>query len=158
MHRLILTGYLRAMHDFGYLKEREIPPSKVYQSAVPREQDIYSAVGEAVRSQDLKRSEQVMATIYILNRLFNRPVFNEELEMCGFFKPVNAPKAEGARVTEARRILGRSGVKIPRNDPAYVVKKDHSAVYNRVLSELFVEMTGIEDKMARGTRLQLEGM
>ncbi len=29
-HRLILTGYLRALHDMGYLEELDIPPSKVY--------------------------------------------------------------------------------------------------------------------------------
>ena len=31
MHRLIITGYLRALTDQGVLREREIPPSKIYQ-------------------------------------------------------------------------------------------------------------------------------
>ena len=30
LHRLIITGYLRALHDTGYLEEKEIPPSKVF--------------------------------------------------------------------------------------------------------------------------------
>ncbi|MDL5503493.1 MAG: hypothetical protein QSU88_09780, partial [Candidatus Methanoperedens sp.] len=29
-HRLILTGYLRALHETGYAEELDIPPSKVY--------------------------------------------------------------------------------------------------------------------------------
>ncbi|HRR67139.1 MAG TPA: hypothetical protein P5063_05780, partial [Methanomassiliicoccales archaeon] len=30
MHRLILTGYLRALSDLNILKEKEVPPAKVY--------------------------------------------------------------------------------------------------------------------------------
>ena len=40
MHRLIITGYLRAMTDLGYLKEREIPPSKIYQPIKPVQETI----------------------------------------------------------------------------------------------------------------------
>jgi hypothetical protein len=159
MHRLILTGYLRAMYDYGYLKEREIPPSKVYQAAVPKEEDIYGAVGEAVRSLDLKRSEQVEATIYILHRLFNRPIFNEEVEMCGFFKPVEMERVEaGGELQEARRLLVRSGVKLPRNDPAYLPHTKHPKVFNKVIAELFVEMSGIRGQMSGGSRVRLDGL
>jgi hypothetical protein len=158
MHRLILTGYLRAMYDFGYVKVREIPPSKVYQSAVPVAQSIYSVVGECVRSLDIRRSEQEEATVYILNRLFNRPVFNEEVEMCGFFKPLDVTEVEGPEVAEARRIVIRSGVKLPRNDPAYVVEDDHSETFNKVVSKMFVEVLGIESKRAGDGALELEGV
>jgi hypothetical protein len=158
MHRLILTGYLRAMHDFGYLKEKDIPPSKVYQAAVPKETDLYGLVGEVVRSMDLRPSEQVHATIYTLNRLFRRPVFSEELESCGFSKPHDAPPARGAQVQEARRLLGRSGFRLPRNDPAYEVTDDHSESFNRIISGLIVEGFGIRGQMAGGTQLRLEGL
>ena len=158
MHRLILTGYLRAMHDFGYLKEKEIPPSKVYQSAVPQEQDFYGMMGEAVRSLDIRRSDQVDASIFTLHRLFHRPVFNEELEMCGFFKPVDGKLARGSNVQEARRLLIRGGFKIPRNDPAYIPTGDHSEAFSRIIAELFVEGFGLRGQMAGGTQLRLEGL
>ncbi len=33
IHRLILTGYLRALTDLNILKEKEVPPAKVYVSS-----------------------------------------------------------------------------------------------------------------------------
>ena len=53
-HRLILTGYLRAMTDMNILREREVPPSKIYQPIRSLPESIYESVGKSCRklSQD----------------------------------------------------------------------------------------------------------
>src|SRR6266699_2155134 len=37
-HRLFVTGYLKALSDLGVLREKDIPPAKVYTPAAPREE------------------------------------------------------------------------------------------------------------------------
>ncbi|MCX9013385.1 MAG: hypothetical protein OIN89_01065, partial [Candidatus Methanoperedens sp.] len=51
-HRLILTGYLRALNDMGYLEEIEIPPSKVYIFKEDLRKDIYRIVKEQLEGMD----------------------------------------------------------------------------------------------------------
>jgi hypothetical protein len=50
LHRLILTGYLRALTDYNYLKEKMVPPAKVYVPVKGRDKDIYEVVGDFSRS------------------------------------------------------------------------------------------------------------
>ena len=46
VHRLVLTGYLKAMEEMGVLTSREFPPSKVYSISASAEKDIYITVGK----------------------------------------------------------------------------------------------------------------
>ena len=46
MHRLTLTGYLRAMTDLNILKEKDVPPAKIYTPVKGKERDIYLKVAE----------------------------------------------------------------------------------------------------------------
>ena len=45
-HRLVLTGYLRAMTDLGYLKMRDVPPAKIYVPAKRLPDSVYESVSK----------------------------------------------------------------------------------------------------------------
>ena len=49
INRLLLTGYLRALTDLKMLKEKNVPPAKIYIPIKGKEQDIYQMIGEKAR-------------------------------------------------------------------------------------------------------------
>ncbi len=140
MHRLVLTGYLKALTDVGVLREKEIPPAKVYTTSAHREKNIYEAVGEKCMALDLKEDEKAQVTVYILQKLFHRPVFFEELKQCGFKEGViDAEQITGDERREAKISLTKANVHLPYNDPAYVVKKDYEPQFLDVLSDIMID-------------------
>ena len=82
-HRLVLTGYLRALRDLDRLNEVEIPPSKVYSQMDNEElfEDIYSLIAIHLRNLDL--DIRVPVGVFTMSALFKRPVFNCELNRVG---------------------------------------------------------------------------
>ena len=75
-HRLVLTGYLRAMTDLGYLRMRDVPPAKIYVPAKRLPDNIYDAVTAGARAYSGIDTDEVI--LYCLNRLFRR-MRNEQL-------------------------------------------------------------------------------
>ena len=68
-HRLILTGYLRALRDMGVLKEISKPPSKLY-SPISAEELFFSrfnSLAERVKKEDL-----MPALIVLVNSILER--------------------------------------------------------------------------------------
>lgn len=121
-HRLVLTGYLRALKDLGYINEEEIPPSKIYYfKSTQSKKDIYALVGERV--SELEPEKKFSVSVYVLNKLFNRPCFRCELKMLG----VTPRDVAGIReIRDARLKKHRENIKqitIPPDDPAYEVEK-----------------------------------
>lgn len=140
MHRLVLTGYLKALADVGVLKEKEIPPAKVYTTSAHREKNLYETIGEKCRALNMSPDEQAQVTVYILQKLFHRPIFFEELKQCGFKEGVDdAEQVTGDERREAKAALTKAKVHLPYNDPAYVVKKDYEEVFIDVLSDIMTE-------------------
>jgi DNA-binding HxlR family transcriptional regulator len=140
MHRLVLTGYLKALTDVGVLKEKEIPPAKVYTTSAHREKNVYETVGEKCRALKLSDDERAEVAVYILQKLFHRPVFFEELKQAGFKEGVDdAEQITGDERREAKAALTKSKVHLPYNDPAYLVKKDYDDVFAEVLSDIITE-------------------
>lgn len=109
-HRLILTGYLRALRDLDILEEIEVPPSKIYSLPVKVENYIPESLPETLEGpssenvKDHKHSEKDSEDIYsifrtqllkidldlripvgvfIVSRLFERPCFRKELKLMG---------------------------------------------------------------------------
>ena len=82
-HRLVLTGYLRALRDLDRLNEVDIPPSKVYSQMDNEElfEDIYSLIAIHLRNLDL--DIRVPVGVFTMSALFKRPVFNCELNLVG---------------------------------------------------------------------------
>ncbi|MEE9152120.1 MAG: hypothetical protein V3U20_09865 [Thermoplasmata archaeon] len=140
MHRLVLTGYLKALADVGVLREKEIPPAKVYTTSAHRERNLYEAVGEKCMALNIKGDEKAQVAVYTLHKLFHRPIFFEELKQCGFKEGVeDAEQIIGDERREAKAALTKSNVNLPYNDPAYVVEKDYGTIYHDILSDIIIE-------------------
>jgi len=118
-HRLILTGYLRALHDTGYLEETDIPPSKVYSYAGKKKKDVYTLLGEELK--EIEPENRLQVGVYLLSSLLNRPCFKQELALLGLeprkTRLVRESKDEGLKNLRT----GISRLEIPQNDPAYEI-------------------------------------
>jgi DNA-binding HxlR family transcriptional regulator len=140
MHRLVLTGYLKALTDVGVLREKEIPPAKVYTTSAHRDKNIYETVGEKCKALSMKEDEKAEVAVFILQKLFHRPVFFEELKQCGFSEGMDdEDQVTGDERREAKAALTKAKVHLPYNDPAYIVKQDYEDIFVEVLSEIVTE-------------------
>lgn len=127
-HRLVMTGYLRALRDLKKLSEVDIPPSKVYikidakENALP---DIYSLLGRETRH--LEQDFALPAAVYVITNVLDRPVFKEELQKVGFSsKNINdCLSRPGRAIKESRNenlkeyTASITRIAIPASDPAY---------------------------------------
>ncbi len=117
-HRLIITGYLRALYDTGYLVEQEIPPSKVYSyNHIGQETDLYRILENSLKDVDTEYRYPV--AVYILTSLLNRPCFRYELSLIGI-TPQSSPyvkESRSERLKEFREEISRFDV--PEGDKAY---------------------------------------
>lgn len=100
-HRLIVTGYLRAMRDLNYLTEFDLSPSKIYQIKNDRNSsDEVELLGDSLNNDNAEKksiykrikkemsfisdkSDRITVCTYILTKLFSRPCFDYELTACG---------------------------------------------------------------------------
>ena len=138
IHRLFLTGYLRAMADMGVVREKLIPPSKVYATSANREKNIYEMVGDKCKLADVSDREKPTLAVSVLEELFRRPVFLQELRECGFDE-VTAMSVKGEERSEARKVLLRSGIEIPGNDPAYIADASFEEPSTQILRDLVLD-------------------
>ncbi len=115
-HRLLVTGYLRALTDLGILVEEEVPPSKIYRYSAERYGDIYDLMREVLGAYQGTEKQEV--AVSLLSRLFRRPVFREELRRAGVtdFSSPAVVEAGGAAVRSIARLRGI--LSIPEDDPA----------------------------------------
>ena len=153
-HRLVLTGYLRALRDLKKLQEIEVPPSKVYKRLDYQEKstDIFSIIGDQIKNLDMEI--RVPLAICILSKLFKRPVFKEELVHLGINSKnianclessacmVTVSKDENLKLyrSEITRIL------LPANDPAYEIKDEDTkmvSMVNMVLLDTIKDLVDI---------------
>jgi hypothetical protein len=140
-HRLFLTGYLKALTDMGLLREKSIPPSKIYTTSAYRGQNLYEAVGEQCKAIADDERRQVRLAIAVLQRLFRRPIFLREIKECGFGTRIDALQASKEEREEARKMLLKIGIQIPTNEPAYYLKErkdpDKEAILANVVLHKF---------------------
>ena len=137
LHRLILTGYLRALTDQGILKERDIPPSKIYQPVKQVQGTIYDAVSKSCRNISPDADELIL---YVLNRLFKRPIFESELRAAGVTRPIGKV-ASDHDISESRKVLRRAGNIVP-SERAVFPEKEFQEKYYAVLSDMAIETRG----------------
>jgi hypothetical protein len=140
-HRLILTGYLRAMTDLNVLKEREIPPAKLYVIAKGREQNVYEIVGEKVRNLYGEGEKTDKLILVTLCKLMHRAVFLDELSKAGV-RTNPGHEASREERQEAKQALVKSGFKVPDSLKAYTIdapecEKDYCEVVSRLLADLY---------------------
>lgn len=145
LHRLFLSGYLKAMADGGLLRAKPIPPALVFVAAGSPEEDIYQVLGERIAAMRFGDERRCQFAIFTLQRLFKRPVFLEELRRCGIVPP---PVLRHMRVVtgdereDARRMVTASGLSLPHNDPAHRSLKEFKRQYAELLGEIVLGETG----------------
>src|SRR3989449_8534718 len=108
-HRLFVTGYLKALADAGILREKDIPPAKVYSTSAHREPNLYELVGSRCRDATRDETDQVRLAVAGLQKLCHRPIFLRELRECGFAAASAPPQPPRAEREEARRGLLKLG-------------------------------------------------
>ncbi len=138
-HRLILTGYLRALQETGFLEEIDVPPSKVYVAKNGMNRNIYSLLKEHLK--DIDNSEKFEMGVFILTSVFHRPCFKHELELSGIEARRSdiIKESRDARLKEHRNSITR--IKIPPEDPAYEISGDINRIQLRG-SKVLINMLG----------------
>lgn len=149
-HRLILTGYLRALHDIGYLEEIDIPPSKVYVLRTNMKRDIYTIVKDYL--SDIDTSERLEVAVFILSSLFHRPCFKHELELVGIDarKTETVKESKDSRLREHRAAVTR--IRIPPDDPAFEIYGENNDVLvrgNEILAGIINELIDLDGLKAK---------
>jgi hypothetical protein len=155
-HRLILTGYLRALDDTGYLEEIDIPPSKVYVLKPGMKRDVYTIVKEHLLDIDI--SERLEIGVFILTSLFHRPCFKFELELLGIEarKTETVKESKDARLKEHRNAVTR--IKIPLDDPTFEMNGDSSDIQlrgNKVLIDIINDLIDLDGLKAKFQQTKL---
>ena len=155
-HRLILTGYLRALHDRGFLEEIDIPPSKVYTFKPNIKKDIYNIIKEHLK--DIETSERLEIAIFILTSLFHRPCFKYELGLLGMDtqKTKTIRESKDTFLKEHRAAVTR--IKIPLDDPAYELGQVDNTVLHRgneILIEIISELIDLDGLKAKSLQTKL---
>lgn len=137
MHRLTLTGYLRALSDMNVLKEKEVPPAKIYTPVKGKERDIYLKVAE--QSKILALDKYPELTLYALYKLFKRPIFKEELERAGVFEFSPGVQAREDEIADARKFMQKTGFKIPTSSKAYLpASEELEGMFQNLLVQMLV--------------------
>ncbi len=153
-HRLILTGYLRALHDMGYLDEIDIPPSIVYTLKIQK-RDIYSIVKEHLKDIDISERQEI--AVFILSSLFHRPCFRYELGLLGIeaMKTKTVKESKDPRLREHRESVTR--IKIPHDDPAFEISNDSEIIHrgNEVLVGIVNELIDLDGLKAKFQQTKL---
>lgn len=134
-HRLVLTGYLHALQEMNILKEKEVKPSKVFSVASVKEKSIYDIIGTYVS----EHPESSDVALYILYRLFKRPILKYELDKCDVGRPNYGEKIFGDSRKETLEVFERLNISIPKNMPAYIPKKDYEVEFIEILSMIIIQ-------------------
>ncbi len=155
-HRLILTGYLRALRDMGFLDEIDIPPSKVYTLKAVMKRDIYSIIKEHLK--DIDASYKLEVAVFILSSLFHRPCFNYELSLLGIEaqRTKTVKESKNLNLKEHRATVTR--IKIPQDDPAFEISMDDSDVLlhgNEVLIDIINDLIDLDGLKAKYQQTKL---
>ncbi|MFQ6012784.1 MAG: hypothetical protein ACE5LS_03970 [Thermoplasmata archaeon] len=159
LHRLLVTGYLRALSDLGYVREREIPPAKVYGLAGGRERNLYEMLGAIARDLESDEPKAARLVIALLQRLFRRPIFLREVREAGFPSGYDALMVEEDERAEARKELMKVGIRLPLSEPAYQVKVRRDGKQEEALIRLILERFGVSGLVmeTKQTRLERKG-
>jgi hypothetical protein len=153
-HRLILTGYLRALTDMKVLREKEVPPAKIYSPLRPVQRNVYDLVMEKAHTISSGRDADRLV-IFALCNLFKRPLFEEEIERMGIDLTAGEP-AMKEDADDARKALNRRQFKIPRSARAYVPSNQvDKEDYVRLMEELLVENLDLSHLVVGTRQLRL---
>jgi len=139
----------------GMLREKEIPPAKVYTTSVHRARNLYESVGDHVRALEPDPVKGSRLCVAVLQRLFRRPIFLRELGECGYEAMGEMHAAPKESREEVRKTLGTLGLKIPSNEPAYSVEERRNELRDTIIQEVLIERFGMKDMVQATTQARL---
>jgi len=139
IHRLIITGYLRALSDMQIVKEKDIPPSKVYTPISSHDDNVYS---RAYMASKETCDDPDKRTLQVLHSLLRRPVFESELRLAGV-DIIKGSRIEHNTLAELRSSMPkRLRTKFPAADVAYEPDEDMPVEeYARALEAMSTSLT-----------------
>lgn len=157
VHKLFVTGYLRALEELKILRSREIPPSRVYMLSPSRERDIYETIGGFARELGNGPEESSLICCLALNRIFRRPVFRFELRKAGLDDGGLTARVMGEECTEVKSALEKRGHKIPDNEPMYWVESAgqgmeevvHDVILNALVQRFSAQRLVLDTKQTK---------
>jgi len=155
LHRLELTGYLKALADMNMLKEKDIKPAKVFSASTARERNLYELIGDSSSLYARTPNERVTLAAYCLQKLFKRAVFDMEVRRCGVEGVVEGRKATSEERSEAKSILTRLGYKVPNSDVPTIVEKDLDGLFLQVLADVVVARFSAQPYLKHTTQTKL---
>lgn len=155
IHRLILTGYLQALRDMNILKEKEIQPSKIYAVLKVEERNIYEILSEYIS----EHPESGDLCVFVLNKIFKRPVLKYEIDRCNASKPEFAERVYGEDRKEAIDVFESMGIPVSKNMPAYVPKKEYNDELMDILTQMVIRTFNLQKyTVNRKTQLKLDSI
>lgn len=155
IHRLMLTGYLQALRDMNILKEKEIQPSKIYAVLKVEERNIYEILGEYIS----EHPESGDLCVFVLNKIFKRPVLKYEIDRCNASKPEFAERVYGEDRKEAIDVFESMGIPVSKNMPAYVPKKEYNDEFMDILTQMVIRTFNLQKyTVNRKTQLKLDSI
>jgi len=156
MHRLELSGYLKALSDLGILREREVKPSKVFSPTQSKKKSLYDFVGEIVRREEEDEDKRASVALLVMSKLFRRAVMDRELRICGLNGMPASRRATEKERADAASVLSKAGIKVGGSDIALVPTGNFSPACNRVVFDLLIEMAGLRPFVSETKQKTLE--
>jgi hypothetical protein len=180
-HRLVLTGYLRALRDLELLEEIEVPPAKIY--ALPEKgRELLPEKSRELRPADFSNPDDIYLIfrtqllkidldfripvgVYVISRLFERPCFRRELKLAGITqkhldqymeKPGIVCEAPDSYLKKARADITK--IEIPPDDPAYEIRESREEVTklaNELLAGMIKHRIDLEGLVAKSKQTTL---
>lgn len=157
IHRLELSGYLKALSDLNVLRERDIKPSKVF-SPLPRQSNmgIHERIGQIVKRDYGDDDKRASIALFVLCRLFRRAIFEKELRLCGLTGTPSSRRCTAEEREEAVAAASRAGFKIPSSDLALVSTGNHSQAYNKIIAEILIDIGNLRQYVSGTKQRTLE--
>ncbi len=155
LHRLELTGYLKALADMNVLKEKDVKPSKVFSVSGTRDKSLFELMGEFSASYADTEDGRATLVAYSMQKLFNRAVFESEVRRCGLMGAVLGRKATAEERAEAKAVLTRLGYKVPNSDHPVVVEEDLNSQHIQLLADVVVERFNLRQFVKETTQTKL---
>ena len=155
LHRLELTGYLKALADMNVLKSKDIKPAKVFSASATREKNLYELVGESCSAYARTADERATLAAFCLQRLFKRVVFDMEVKRCGLDGQVDGRRATPEERAEAKAVLSKMGYKVPNSDMPVAVEENLDSKFILVLADLVIERFNARTYLRQTTQLKL---
>ena len=143
IHRLELSGYLKALSDMRVLRERDVKPSKVFSPTLSAKRTFYESLGDIIKKETDDEDLRCSLALFTLNKLLKRPVFKRELRLCGLSGTPATRSVTSVELAEARNATSRAGLKIPIGDKALLSNEDQSDRLVKILLELLLEIDSI---------------